>query len=160
MTQQRSPNELVIIEPCDVAWEDMKGDERQRYCDDCQLNVHNFIEFTDEEINRTLDQPGRVCAQIFQDSDGEVLTKSVLQKKRQQRRWYQISLLSIFACVSTTPVAFGIVRQMDWQSWFEPSEESPALIRAGAVTQQPNPAQQGGKRFVGKLEMRPRRSGG
>jgi len=44
MSQRDPLRDLVILEPCHVAWEEMKGDDRVRHCEHCQLDVHNFLE--------------------------------------------------------------------------------------------------------------------
>lgn len=58
----------------------MIGDERARYCTDCQRNVYNFAQMTKSEVERVLTrvskhpQKERVCARITHRPDGSLLT--------------------------------------------------------------------------------------
>ena len=40
----------VFIEtPCSVSWDSMTGDDKVRLCSQCNLNVHNLSNMSDEE---------------------------------------------------------------------------------------------------------------
>lgn len=39
----------AIEKPCPANWDEMKGDEKKRYCEHCQLHVHNLSEMTPDE---------------------------------------------------------------------------------------------------------------
>jgi hypothetical protein len=55
----------------------MAGDERVRYCPECKLNVYNFSEMCDAEIERILSRRDRrLCARFYQRSDGTMLTRN------------------------------------------------------------------------------------
>jgi hypothetical protein len=55
----------------------MVGDERVRYCPECKLNVYNFSEMCDAEIERILSRRDRrLCARFYQRSDGTMLTRN------------------------------------------------------------------------------------
>ena len=55
----------------------MKGDDRVRYCEQCNLNVYNFSELTSAEIkNLVTHREGCLCARLYQRTDGTVLTKN------------------------------------------------------------------------------------
>lgn len=43
-----------IEKPCPVKWESMVGDEKRRYCEHCQLHVHNLSAMTTAERNEVL----------------------------------------------------------------------------------------------------------
>jgi hypothetical protein len=54
----------------------MSGDDKIRYCPECQLNVYNFAEMDEGEVNRLLmEREGKVCAKIYQRASGRVVTK-------------------------------------------------------------------------------------
>jgi hypothetical protein len=40
-------NDLRIASPCSANWDEMVGDNRQRFCGDCKLNVYNLSGMTD-----------------------------------------------------------------------------------------------------------------
>jgi hypothetical protein len=66
---------LEIAKPCDARWEDMRGDDRVRRCDLCQLNVYNLSAFHRVEALELLERTeGRVCLRLYQRADGTVIT--------------------------------------------------------------------------------------
>jgi len=68
---------IRVASPCPADWEQMKGDDRVRHCDACNLNVYNLSAFTEAEIRALLaNRKGRLCGRIYQRSDGTVLTQN------------------------------------------------------------------------------------
>jgi hypothetical protein len=54
----------------------MSGDDRVRYCPQCDLNVYNFSGMAPEEIDQIVAaRTGRLCARLYQRADTTVLTK-------------------------------------------------------------------------------------
>lgn len=77
MTKFDNPlNNLKIASPCSANWNEMIGDNRQRHCGDCQLNVYNLSGMTQTEAeNFLMNAEGRVCVRFFKRTDGTILTK-------------------------------------------------------------------------------------
>lgn len=77
MTKFDNPlNNLKVASPCSANWDAMLGDNRQRHCGDCQLNVYNLSGMTRTEAeNFLINAEGRVCVRFFKRVDGTVLTK-------------------------------------------------------------------------------------
>ena len=68
---------IRIASPCPANWEQMKGDDRVRHCDACNLNVYNLAAFTEAEIRELVaNRKGRLCGRIYQRRDGTVLTQN------------------------------------------------------------------------------------
>jgi len=68
---------IRIASPCPANWEQMKGDDRVRHCDACNLNVYNLAAFTEAEIRELVAKcKGRLCVRIYQRKDGTVLTQN------------------------------------------------------------------------------------
>ena len=69
--------QVRIATPCSMRWEDMAGDDKRRFCDACRLHVHNLGAMSDSEVQDLLTSAaegrGRVCARLFQRTDGTVL---------------------------------------------------------------------------------------
>lgn len=76
---------LEIAAPCHMRWDDMKGDDRVRYCDACSLHVHNISGMTRAEAEAFLARSlpfsdggqassPRVCGRFFRRADGTILT--------------------------------------------------------------------------------------
>lgn len=67
---------LRVAKPCPVGWDTMKGDERKRRCDMCELSVYNVSEMTEAEIRKLIANPTeRICARIYRRADGTVITR-------------------------------------------------------------------------------------
>jgi hypothetical protein len=68
---------IRIASPCSADWNRMAGDERVRYCPECKLNVYNFSEMSDADIESIIShRDGRLCARFYQRSDGIMLTRN------------------------------------------------------------------------------------
>ena len=101
---------LQIAAPCEMEWDNMAGDDRQRFCDDCKLHVWNFSELTRVEaleLVKLKEEGERVCARLFKRRDGTVITKDcpvglaerAWRKARNGSLVMAASLLSVVAFV-------------------------------------------------------------
>ncbi len=62
MPRMRSTYVPAIQKPCPASWEGMQGDEKRRFCEHCQLHVHNLSAMTPKEQVAVLEEPGdRKC---------------------------------------------------------------------------------------------------
>ena len=88
MTQQKDfLDRMRIASPCHVGWENMKGDERTRFCAQCSLNVHNISAMTRDEVASLVAKTeGRICARLYRRADGTVLTRDCPVGLRALRR--------------------------------------------------------------------------
>jgi hypothetical protein len=67
---------IRIASPCPASWDEMRGDERKRFCSQCSLNVYNLSGMTrDEAENLLLMSEGGVCVRFYRRADGTVLTE-------------------------------------------------------------------------------------
>ena len=65
-----------VASPCRASWEAMEGDERVRFCSQCELHVYNLSEMTSDEASSLVARTeGRLCARFYRRADGTVLTK-------------------------------------------------------------------------------------
>ena len=70
-------NDLRIASPCSANWDEMAGDDRQRFCGECRLNVYNLSGMTEDEAESLIiNSEGRVCVRMFRRADGTVITKN------------------------------------------------------------------------------------
>lgn len=75
MTAKLSLNVIHIPEPCEVPWENMRGDDRARFCDLCHKNVYDFSAITAADANALLEEHGEnLCAQWYVRADGTIQT--------------------------------------------------------------------------------------
>jgi Carboxypeptidase regulatory-like domain len=70
-------HQIRIASPCHASWTGMSGDARVRHCGECKLDVFNFSEMSEREIERLVEsRQGRLCARYYQRPDGTMLTKN------------------------------------------------------------------------------------
>lgn len=98
---------LRVANPCPARWEDMKGDERSRFCSTCSLNVYNISAMTSAEAEEFLrSRTGRTCTRFYQRADGTVITRDcpvALAKVR--RKLARAILVTAGFCMSVLAVA-------------------------------------------------------
>ena len=77
MTKPASALDLVqVASPCHVSWNEMTGDDRQRFCRQCNLHVYDLSGMTrDEAESFVAGASGRTCVRLFRRADGTVLTR-------------------------------------------------------------------------------------
>ena len=104
MSSFTSPlNSIKIASPCSADWNAMVGNERQRYCGQCKLNVYNLSGMTRKEAeNLIMNSEGRLCARFYRRADGTILTKDcpvgwAAAKKRMSRVWTAVASVFITA---------------------------------------------------------------
>lgn len=98
-----------VATPCPANWDSMQGDERVRFCSQCELHVYNISEMTGREaaslISRT---EGRLCGRMYRRADGTILTKDCPVGVRALRRRASRAAGAAFAAVlSFCSLAFG-----------------------------------------------------
>lgn len=80
---------IRIASPCTASWDEMKGDERVRFCGHCEKNVFNLSAMTRDEAEALiLATNAKICVRMYRRTDGTVLTEDCpegLKKKRRKR---------------------------------------------------------------------------
>lgn len=80
-------NSLEIASPCSASWDDMEGDDRQRFCAACKLNVYNISGMSRAAAEELLlTSEGHLCVRLFRRADGTVLTRDCPVGLRAVRR--------------------------------------------------------------------------
>ena len=96
-------NGATIAAPCPVSWEKMRGDDRVRFCDQCQQHVYDLSEMTTAEALELIRRnDSRLCVQLYRRADGTVLTSDCpvgfrwrLWKKLRKRMAWAASLFAM-----------------------------------------------------------------
>lgn len=79
---------VKIASPCSQDWNQMIGNDRQRFCGDCKLNVYNLSEMTKAEAENFLaHSENRLCVRFYRRADGTVLTKDCPVGWARVKRW-------------------------------------------------------------------------
>jgi hypothetical protein len=69
-------HQIRIASPCSASWEEMRGDERARFCEQCRLNVYNLLAMSAAEAAALVRQKeGRLCVRYYARRDGTMLTR-------------------------------------------------------------------------------------
>src|SRR5579872_4968174 len=95
---------ITIETPCTIPWNDMRGDDRTRFCSKCSKNVHDISEMTAAEAVQLLNvQEQTPCVRLYRRSDRRVMT-SDCPKTLRERTWKWLSkrsswVASLFAMV-------------------------------------------------------------
>jgi hypothetical protein len=78
MTRFNNPlNNVRVAAPCNADWEQMFGNERARFCGQCNLNVYNLSSMTRSEAEHLIaSNEGRLCVRFYRRADGSILTKN------------------------------------------------------------------------------------
>jgi len=85
--QRVSVERLRVASPCPASWGTMRGDERTRFCEQCQRHVYNISAMTRREVEALVHQTeGSFCARLYRRADGTVLTKDCPVGLRALRR--------------------------------------------------------------------------
>ena len=79
---------------CPIDWNNMRGDERERFCAKCQRTVTNLSLLTEAQREALLAQeranPGSVCVAYYQRLSGEFVTPEKPLTRSEGRRVVQI----------------------------------------------------------------------
>ena len=68
---------VKVAAPCRADWEQMIGNERMRFCSQCQLNVYNLSGMTRAEAESLIsNSEGRLCVRYYRRADGTILTRN------------------------------------------------------------------------------------
>lgn len=62
-----------IEHPCPMSWSDMSGDSKRRFCDHCQLHVHNLSEMSAVERTQVLGTEDK-CVTYQTDAKGRLIS--------------------------------------------------------------------------------------
>ena len=96
---------ITVASPCSARWGHMVGDERVRFCLECQKRVYNFSAMTPEEIATVVrEKEGRLCARFYRRADGTMLTADC--PLGTGRFWRQVKT-RLFASAALVAIAAG-----------------------------------------------------
>src|SRR6185436_10400246 len=100
---------LRVASPCNASWEAMKGDERVRFCGECQKNVYNLSAMTRDEAERLLaDREGSICVRLYKRADGTVINADCPVGVRRKR--VRLAVFSTAIATASAVSAFAFVR--------------------------------------------------
>jgi len=102
---------MRVASPCTADWEKMTGNDRTRFCDQCQKHVYNLSAMSRAQAEALMGiAEGKICVRYYQRHDGTVLTedcpvgwRKIVKESRRR------SALALAACVSVFVSALGLI---------------------------------------------------
>lgn len=106
---------VTVKTPCNVPWDSMLGDDKIRFCDRCQKNVHDLSAMTEDEAESFLAlhmEDDETCVRFFRRPDGTILTSecAVGAKRKHVRRVLAATAATASLLAATTDVAGDALR--------------------------------------------------
>lgn len=102
-----------IASPCVADWNEMRGNDVVRFCEHCNLNVHDLSAMTRTKATKlVLKSKGRLCVRYIRQPDGAIqtATRQVYQISRRASR-IAAGVFSAALSLSSTAYAQGEVRR-------------------------------------------------
>lgn len=103
---------IKVASPCSADWGSMVGNERQRHCGECKLDVYNLSGMTKKEAeNLIMNSEGRLCARFYRRKDGTIITQDcpvgwAAVKQRMSKIWTAVASVLITAVGSIGITSF------------------------------------------------------
>lgn len=122
---------LRIATPCPADWSQMTGDDRVRFCGQCEKHVYDLSGLTRGEAEELIHQhAGKLCARFYQRPDGTILLADceVGQKRVRKRRRIAAAaalLLGTSAGLAGLVQRLGYDEEDDEQLKVDPDYEEP-----------------------------------
>jgi hypothetical protein len=67
---------VSVAAPCPANWDAMIGDERIRFCNQCELNVYNLSAMSRRDAEALIaGTEGRLCVRYYRRKDGSIITE-------------------------------------------------------------------------------------
>jgi hypothetical protein len=67
---------IDVARPCPADWNEMRGDDRVRFCRHCSLHVYNLSAMSHDEAEQLVNEhEGRLCVRFYRRLDGTVITQ-------------------------------------------------------------------------------------
>jgi hypothetical protein len=67
---------IRIATPCRASWDEMRGDDRARFCAMCKLNVFDLSNMPERDALALIQKTeGRLCVRLWRRKDGTVITR-------------------------------------------------------------------------------------
>ena len=109
---------VAIPITCPVPWDEMHGDDRTRFCDQCKQNVHDVSELTRAEaVELVTGGEETPCLRLYRRQDGRVMTTDCMTKRERVWKWLHqrapwaaaaFALLFMAGCGQPACIAGGI----------------------------------------------------
>ena len=129
---------IRIASPCNADWDQMMGNDRARFCGQCNLNVYNLSSMTREEAELLIGRTeGRLCVRYFRRADGSVMTQDCPVGLRAIRRRMSRVARAVGSAVLGFVAGLGFYQFRERRSDFTVTMGTPVVRRTLPVIQPP-----------------------
>jgi hypothetical protein len=99
MSQRRPLDVIQVANPCLAAWDEMAGDDKRRFCSQCNKFVHNLSAMPADEAERLVcESAGSLCARFARDPvNGRIITLDYAPRPRTSRLRAVLVIASLLA---------------------------------------------------------------
>src|SRR5215469_12583661 len=104
-----SLDNVKVAAPCPADWDGMIGNERVRYCGQCNLNVYNISAMSRKDAENLIAKTeGRLCIRYYQRKDGTILTDNCPVGLRTIRRQVKRRVTAVLSAVLSFFAGIGV----------------------------------------------------
>jgi hypothetical protein len=144
-------SDVKVASPCTADWDGMIGDERVRFCSQCELNVFNLSAITRAEAEHLIaGAESRLCVRFYRRRDGSIITqdcpvglRALKLRASRIRKALAAALFGFFAGTSGTLAVRGVesalTDSLNWDSGpvmgtlAEPDKPPPVDVEVGRL---------------------------
>lgn len=103
------PLNLRVATPCRANWDQMEGNERARFCQQCQKHVYNLSSLSSAAAADLIrEKEGKLCVRFYQRADGTVLHGEDCPAGLVARQWrYTRKMAGAFASLVLMALGLG-----------------------------------------------------
>jgi len=94
---------FIIRQPCPENWGAMPGDQKFRFCEQCQKNVYNLEALSDEEIRKLVETGESICGRMKRPDR----PTSIRPTKRQRK--FQFSIAGLLLLITSSSGLFAAI---------------------------------------------------
>jgi len=124
---------VSVAAPCSADWDQMIGNERQRFCGQCNLNVYNLSSLTKSEAESLIARSeGRLCIRFYRRADGSILTENCPVGLRAIRRRISKIATAMISAVLSLLTGLGAYEAFSSLNRIGPSVMGKLVIRPNA----------------------------
>jgi carboxypeptidase family protein/ankyrin repeat protein len=81
MSARNLLDQIQVNTPCSADWDAMLGNDQVRFCEHCNLSVHNLSHMTRKRaLHLVRVSKGRLCVRYYRDPNGALITGALPQK--------------------------------------------------------------------------------
>jgi hypothetical protein len=105
--------DVRIASPCSASWDAMTGDDRVRFCGQCQKNVYDLSALSRGEAETLLaEREGSICVRLYRRADGTVLTADCPVGLRRKR--VRLTILAAAGAGALAAASVASARAYTW----------------------------------------------